>query len=331
MFEALLLTLTDAMADTNNLTVTIEQGSDLLHAYVSPTGVHRVQAFVVCLAILTLYDVVFARHYPGRWFNVHAFANGLTVIGAIPAMILWIKQPLGVVNPAGQESPDPMGENWLHPDVLLHPSSDWPVLMIIAVHTYHCLGFKLSQQDIFHHFLFVPTLGVGGGMLTPWGPIRNCLAFFISGLPGGIDYVMLVLLKNGLTDKLTCKRLSSKLNVWLRGPGCGVLLPATIYASYTEGVLPDDIKYRSLLLGFFACYNGLYYMEMSVKNYQMHLTHTLLTEEHSAEINKLTTYWQDKEHATRQMPSGFDLPSALTKAVSPARSPVRQLVSKKEA
>lgn len=106
--------------------------------------------------------------------------------------------------------------------------------MFVAVHTYHCLGFKLSQQDIFHHFLFVPTLGIGGGMLTSWGPIRNVLTFFISGLPGGVDYVMLVLLKNGMTDKLTCKRLSSKLNVWLRGPGCGVLLPATMYAAYTE-------------------------------------------------------------------------------------------------
>jgi len=216
------------------------------------------------------------------------------------------------VHPAVQQ----LGANWWRPEVLFHPSSDWPVLMIIAVHTYHCVAFKLSQQDIFHHFLFVPTLGVGGGLLTNWGPIRNVLSFFISGLPGGIDYMMLVLLKNGKTDKLTCKRLSSKLNVWLRGPGCGVLLPATLYAAYTEGHLPEDMQIRSFFLGLFAMYNGLYYMEMSVKNYQMHLTRDLLTEQHSAEIDKLKAYWKTKETATRQQPSAFDLPAAISTSMS---------------
>lgn len=33
---------------------------------------------------------------------------------------------------------------------------------------YHCMAFKLSAQDVFHHFLFVPTIGVGGGLLSSW-------------------------------------------------------------------------------------------------------------------------------------------------------------------
>jgi hypothetical protein len=52
-------------------------------------------------------------------------------------------------------------------------------------------------------------------------------------------------------------------------------------------------------------------MEMSVKNYQMHLTRTLLQDEQAAEIVKLQTYWQTKETATRQQPSLFNLPEAL--------------------
>lgn len=106
-----------------------------------------------------------------------------------------------------------LGADWLKPEVLFHPSNSWCVLMIIAVHTYHCLAFKLSQQDIFHHFLFVPTIGVGGGLLTSWGPIRGVCAFFISGLPGGIDYANLVRLKYGHTTKLDQKMVSAKLNV----------------------------------------------------------------------------------------------------------------------
>ena len=30
------------------------------------------------------------------------------------------------------------------------------------------MAFKLSAQDVFHHFLFVPTIGVGGGLLSNW-------------------------------------------------------------------------------------------------------------------------------------------------------------------
>ena len=45
-----------------------------------------------------------------------------------------------------------------------------------------------------------------GGATSPSPCHRHVPGFFISGFPGGVDYVMLVLLKNGMTDKLTCKR-----------------------------------------------------------------------------------------------------------------------------
>ena len=86
----------------------------------------------MCLGMLVAYDVLIASRFEGRWFNVHAFANAITVLGSIPAMVLWMQKPMHVVNPAGQEPPDVFGTNWWRPDVLLNPSSDWPVLMIIA-------------------------------------------------------------------------------------------------------------------------------------------------------------------------------------------------------
>ena len=67
-------------------------------------------------------------------------------------------------------------------------------------------------------------------------------------------------------------------------------------------------------------------MEESVKNYQMHLTRTVLHEEHKAEINKLKGaqgYWEGKEDATRQQPSSFDVPHLLEKVIPPALSPSR--------
>ena len=148
--------------------------------------------------------------------------------------------------------------------------------------------------------MFIPTLGVYGGFGHSWGPIRNCLAFFISGLPGGIDYVNLVRMKNSKMSTLAVKRWGSKINVYLRGPGCGVLIPATCYICWTEGRMDGSQAVPSMLLSLFACYNGLYYMEMAVKNYQMHLTRKVMTKEHTAELAKFKEFWQEKEQSTEQ-------------------------------
>jgi len=263
-------------------------------------GLHAFVGYLLCLVFLGIYDLCIAHGTAGRWFHIHAVANAVTVLFSIPAMLLWIQKPLDAVTYAGLETPDPLGENWSSLEVLFHPCNDWALLMVVAVHTYHCIAFDLSAQDVFHHAMFIPTLGVYGGFMTQWGPIRNCLAFFMSGLPGGIDYANLVRQKHGLVDKLTIKRISSKLNVWCRGPGCGVLIPATIYACYTEGkMLPEQVT-SSVILSLFATFNGLYYMDMAVKNYQMHLTRAVMEKSHSEELAKMRSYWERKEGATIQ-------------------------------
>jgi hypothetical protein len=118
----------------------------------------------------------------------------MAVIFSIPAMLQWVCDPISVVTMTNETAPpDILGEGWWTPSKIFHPNNHWSILAIIAVHTYHCVAFDLSKQDIFHHFMFVPTIGVYGGFCMAWGPFRNCVAFFISGLPGGIDYIVLVL------------------------------------------------------------------------------------------------------------------------------------------
>ena len=92
----------------------------------------------------------------------------------------------------------------------------------MQVHVYHMLAFKLSGPEYFHHLLFIPTLGFPG-QLFDWGAMGNFQAFFISGLPGGIDYYLLSV---GY-DRLEQKHISANLNIWCRMPGllvCGLLL-----------------------------------------------------------------------------------------------------------
>ena len=70
-------------------------------------------------------------------------------------------------------------------------ASAWPLTIINSIHLYHMVGaFKLTGADYFHHLLFIPALGIPG-QVYHWGPLANWVAFFISGLPGGVDYFLL--------------------------------------------------------------------------------------------------------------------------------------------
>jgi hypothetical protein len=125
-----------------------------------------------------------------------------------------------------------------------------------------------------------------------------------------------------LTPALFIARLFTELFVY-----CAVCLLCCLcctYCAYTEGHLDPNQTIRCAILAAFAAYNGLYYMEESVKNYQMHLTRTVLHEEHRAEMDKLKGdqgYWEGKEDATRQQPSCFDVPHLPEKVIplSPTR------------
>ena len=58
--------------------------------------------------------------------------------------------------------------------------------------------------------------------------LSDTSAFFICGLPGGIDYGMLAAVKEGLLSSEREKFLNTKLNVWMRAPG----LTMVAYAIY---------------------------------------------------------------------------------------------------
>ena len=55
--------------------------------------------------------------------------------------------------------------------------------------------------------------------------------FFLTGLPGCIDYFLLGLVKLNILDKLKEKQINVYINNWIRGPGC-VIGSAFTYVSW---------------------------------------------------------------------------------------------------
>ena len=105
-------------------------------------------------------------------------------------------------------------------EIFMDPVTDTRACMIIAaLHIYHILAYQpLNAVDWTHHILMVViTLPLAYGMQP--GPLLNHGAFFASGLPGGLDYLMLVCVKAGWMKSIEEKRINSNIQSWLRNPG----------------------------------------------------------------------------------------------------------------
>jgi len=192
-----------------------------------------------------------------RWFFVHSLANVGVVATSVVSMQCVLLDPLHAM------------DGTVHTDrSFFGAASAWPLTIINSVHVYHLIGgFKLNAGERFHHFVFIPTLGFPGQAFC-WGALSNWQAFFISGLPGAIDYGMLGFQKIGMLNPLTEKRVNANLNVWCRGPGIGaatlLLYQAMVYGHHQ---VPTWALALQLLL---PPYNALYYGKQAVANYAVH-------------------------------------------------------------
>jgi hypothetical protein len=194
-----------------------------------------------------------------RWFFVHSFANAFTVIFGLSSVIAIARDPTRALDATA------------HADKSFFASgSEWPLTVVNSVHVYHMIGgFGLSPADYFHHLLFIPTLGFPG-QIYRWGALANFQAFFISGLPGGVDYFLLGLMKLGLFSKLREKRWNANLNTWCRAPGI-ILAAALMYIGVQKSHYVGHVPTWAILL---QCglpqYNALYYGKQAVANYSVH-------------------------------------------------------------
>jgi len=141
--------------------------------------------------------------------------------------------------------------------------------LILALHVYHCVMYfdKLRFDDWLHHVLMIG-VALPLGLLTPAGSLMGMSLFFTTGLPGGLDYVLLTLVRNGLLASATEKRANAAIQVWIRSPGC--VATATLICAH---VLPHDgwmvYKAAALLTAALNYWNGQYFMAQVVHDVGM--------------------------------------------------------------
>jgi len=217
-------------------------------SYFIPSYQKHLACIGIGISLHGIFDAFIASRSPARWWILHAYGNAGVVVMGCPAVLRCVLDPVCTGS-------------------VTVPFTRWPMYIVGAVHLYHTIAFEdLSVGDWVHHILFAGTI-VPMGLTFNGGPGTSLIAFFISGLPGGIDYVMLALTKHKLMEANTEKRLNARVNVWLRAPGT-VLVVFCYYVSFVYGerkvgIAETTAAVVAMILVFM---NGQYYMQRVVGN-----------------------------------------------------------------
>lgn len=150
------------------------------------------------------------------------------------------------------------------------PYSNLPNYIQLAFHTIHCLvDYKnLSLTDWLHHLLSSMLIG-GITTIYTYGPLLNYAMFFINGLPGGIDYMLLFLVKQNYIAKITEKYINRYLNMYIRLPGLMLWLGISWVCYCDKKFL---MPFWVLFLHFiFIGGNAIYFADKVVFNLGVHM------------------------------------------------------------
>lgn len=135
------------------------------------------------------------------------------------------------------------------------------------LHLYHCIFFNLTKDDYFHHILMVCICGTLCYLIK--SIISSFALFFLTGLPGAIDYMLLYLVKKNKIKSISEKKIYTYLSAYLRAPGCTYALSLGM-----NGVINyyNEKKYNELLILLITIiivfWNGQFY---NLKSYESYL------------------------------------------------------------
>ena len=138
--------------------------------------------------------------------------------------------------------------------------------VVVALHFYHIFNFQLNKMDWLHHIMTAVITGPVV-LLTNTTCVSAVGLWFVSGLPGAIDYFLLWLVKMGYCNKKIEKIAYVAISCWIRAPGC-------IYTATLQfGMIPRIQEYSYLqIIGKFwttliIYWNGIFFMYLTVRDY----------------------------------------------------------------
>jgi hypothetical protein len=223
------------------------QGADLRGEFL-----HGMIFTAACLGLVGLFDLCVARLFKGRWFAVHTVVNGAIVgMTAQQAFALFfMKNPYESCTCVKDDVPC---------------AAHAPLCLSLGLHLWHGLAYPLKPIDWVHH---LPNWGFTTAVIYySWGPMQGFSLFWaLMGVPGFIDYALLVAVKQRWLSARVEKDWNQTLNVWLRCPFCCIcafLLIGSVLTSPELFVDKGQMVVQTLN-GVHAAWNGCFFMYRTV-------------------------------------------------------------------
>ncbi len=202
------------------------------------------------IAAFTLTDYIMSKYnINGRYYMNHMIANGIVVYNTFDNMKLSYNSNL---------------LTHINLNSLYYSKS-----VIYSLHLYHMIWYynTLRFDDWLHHLLMVGVSLPLTELVPQTNLIGHCL-FFTTGLPGLIDYFMLFLNRNKLMSRSFEKKINSKINLWIRCPGCVMnvaLCMSNVIMNYNNMTNIQLIS-SGIIMGS-VYWNGIYFMNQVVSDY----------------------------------------------------------------
>jgi hypothetical protein len=137
-----------------------------------------------------------------------------------------------------------------------------------GLHIYHIINFKIKGlEEILHHLISAITVPLIG-IYSPYGRTLPLCNIIMCGIPGGIDYFLLFLLKYNIIRKITEKKLNRYLNLFIRYPMMYLIyyifLISFINSKYSYNFYTKILMFTGITLHLL---NSAYYCDKVIGNY----------------------------------------------------------------
>ena len=160
---------------------------------------NHVLVTALCFLSIFIFHKLIAVRVKKTYFLCHVFANSFITY------LTWNGSLRALMNPSSSTIPL---EN--------AATSQLYICWCMAIHVYHPIFFRTGQMDWIHHTPVYILNTLLMGCLT--GDVFELQAIIMTGIPGGIDYFLLVLEGEGAMSRATYKSDSAYINNWFRAP-----------------------------------------------------------------------------------------------------------------
>lgn len=205
------------------------------------------QLFIFYLTDLSLYQII--KKESTRYFILHILFNTFIISICFETFIDCLLNPLHIF------------------DKKYDDSSMLSTISVMNFHIYHLLSHieELSVETLLHHIV--------GAIINPIFTIHQPIGklpvmhnIILCGIPGCIDYILLVMMKLQMIDRMTEKKINRYLNLLIRWPFVFLSDYFYIVNIYYGNIIFSIMTFIGMCINN---YNSIYFCDKVVGNYHI--------------------------------------------------------------